>query len=670
MKSVLFFTVGMLLTTYSISQQNSQNPRDYVVNLTTTTTENPPSISFTWEPFTEGNSIYIYRRASDTEPWGRPDTILPKTATDFTDYNVVHSVNYEYQIYKGENMMDKITYVNAGIKLPEVEYRGKIILLVDSSFTNDLYKELLQMESDLIGDGWEVLRKDISRNASVKYVKNIIRDFYYSDTINVNSLFLLGHIPVPYSGNHAFDAHKVEHEGAWPADIYYGDMDEKIWTDKTVNITSAKHQENWNIPGDGKFDVVDLKKEKISLSVGRVDFWNLYAFPSSEAELLRNYLNKDHAFRYKLIDPKMQALVDDQWQMVGGQGLMMREGFAMSGWRNFCSLLDATNVKAGSFFNDTKNDSYIWSYGCGPGTFTSCMGIGNTSDFVNQSPKTVFTEFYGSWFGDWNSEDNFMRAALASDGWILTCCWAGRPHYYFHQMGMGETIGNCVKATQNNMNDYQCHGSTNRCIQVSLLGDPTLRMHIVKPVQLLNSEITKYNSIQLNWSAPEDEIIGYYVYKMDTVTKKYFRINDDSISETFFTDNLPEEGNNYYMVRALQLTKSASGSYYNLSQGVFDTINFNWQQNIQPLTEIKLLDSDSKYEIFVYPNPVHEILTIEVPDIGNHYCRIFSVDGKLEHVESFNELSRQINISKLKSGIYYISIYSDKFVDTKKIIKL
>ncbi|MBK6285664.1 MAG: hypothetical protein IPF54_26055 [Draconibacterium sp.] len=36
---------------------------------------------------------------------------------------------------------------------------GKIILLVDSTLVIDLQNELKRYESDLIGDGWEVLRK-------------------------------------------------------------------------------------------------------------------------------------------------------------------------------------------------------------------------------------------------------------------------------------------------------------------------------------------------------------------------------------------------------------------------------------------------------------------------------------------------------------------------------
>ncbi|MBK6285665.1 MAG: hypothetical protein IPF54_26060 [Draconibacterium sp.] len=93
-----------------------------------------------------------------------------------------------------------------------------------------------------------------------------------------------------------------------------------------------------------------------------------------------------------------------------------------------------------------------------------------------------------------------MRAALASNGWILTSCWAGRPQYTFHQMGMGETIGYCVRATQNNINNsYYFAGLTNRGIHTSLLGDPTLRMHIVRPVNSLKSVIMANKSVLLSW---------------------------------------------------------------------------------------------------------------------------------------------------------------------------
>ena len=207
----------------------------------------------------------------------------------------------------------------------------------------------------------------------------------------------------------------------------------------------------------------------------------------------------------------------------------------MSGWRNFTAFFNFENVKAGNVFPETLNDSYIWTYGCGWGTDTSCLNLGSVTDFVTKAPKTVFTAFYGSWFGDWNTKNNFLRSALASNGWILTSCWSGRPHYVFHQMGMGETIGSCIQRTQNNSNTYY-GGSFKRAINISLMGDPTLRMHVVSPIHSLNSEISENNTINLSWDSPEDEIIGYYVYKQDIVSNKYERMNKEIIDDTYYSD--------------------------------------------------------------------------------------------------------------------------------------
>ena len=54
---------------------------------------------------------------------------------------------------------------------------------------------------------------------------------------DLESVFLLGHVPVPYSGQINPDGHS-NHVGAWAADVYYGELDGN-WTDVTVNNTSA-----------------------------------------------------------------------------------------------------------------------------------------------------------------------------------------------------------------------------------------------------------------------------------------------------------------------------------------------------------------------------------------------------------------------------------------------
>jgi hypothetical protein len=572
-KSLKTFIIICLWLIFTISSLNAQHPKDFVIPLTTSTTENPASISFSWNRISGPDQFMIGRKSKNSPDWGNRYALLPADATGYTDNNVETGVEYEYCISKTKGSNSIITYVNAGIKCKEVEYRGKVILLVDSTVVNDLKNELVRYETDLTGDGWDIIRKDISRSASVKQVKNIIRDYYNSDTSNVKTVILFGHIAVPYSGCDAYDGHP-DHYGAWPADIYYGDMNEKIWTDVSADCTGASRNENHNVPSDGKFDVTSLPSdEKISLSVGRIDFYNLPAFPQTESELLKNYLNKNHNFRHKIIDPKLQSLVSDNF---GGSN---DGAFAISGWRNFTALLNASNVKSGEYLSELKKESYICSYACGPGAYTGCTGVGFTSDFVKQSSRTVFTCLFGSYFGDWDSRDNFMRSALASKGWILTSMWSGFQFYTFHQMGMGETIGSCLRTTQNNINTYD-QNDVERHVNVSMQGDPTLRFHIVGPVSSLKSAITADNSVLLAWKPADDSILGYYVYKLDTLENRYIKITPSPVTDTWFEDESPVTGNNYYMVKSFKLSQVASGSYYNLSQGVFDTINYKQQSPV------------------------------------------------------------------------------------------
>ena len=53
---------------------------------------------------------------------------------------------------------------------------------------------------------------------------------------------------------------------------------------------------------------------------------------------------------------------------------------------------------------------------------------------------------FGSWLGDWDSEDNIMRAVLATPDYGLTCAWSGRPHWFLQHMALGEPIGFSTRA--------------------------------------------------------------------------------------------------------------------------------------------------------------------------------------------------------------------------------
>ena len=145
----------------------------------------------------------------------------------------------------------KYGYIYAGIDLPAIEQRGTILLVSESTIGNSLQNEIDQLKTDCIMDGWKVKELLVSASEPVTSVKNSIRNIW-QNTPDLNALYLLGNVPVPYSGDIFPDTH-TEHRGAWAADAYYGELNGN-WTDNTVNRTTAFFELNHNVPGDGKFD--------------------------------------------------------------------------------------------------------------------------------------------------------------------------------------------------------------------------------------------------------------------------------------------------------------------------------------------------------------------------------------------------------------------------------
>ncbi|MBI3850851.1 MAG: HYR domain-containing protein [Verrucomicrobia bacterium] len=541
---------------------------DYTVQVSAEAQNSPAQIKLSWpqDMYCVPTSYTVYRKAPEATTWNVVIT-LPGTETSFIDTNVTTQTDYEYQVEKIAVGYSGYGCVLAGIEAPLTEFRGKVILIVDNTYAADLANELALLQQDLAGDGWIVLRHDVLRNDSVISVKTLIQADYFVDTNSVKSVFLFGHVPVPYSGNIVPDGHVPDHQGAWPADVFYGDMN-GTWTDSSVSNTFAYNARNWNVPGDGKFDQ-SIVATGVELAVGRVDLSDLPSFPLSEKELLRQYLNKDHNFRHKLITAERRGLIQDSFATSSGSP------FAPSGWRNFAAFFGASNITAiapATWFSTLSTDSYLWAYGCGGGTFTSADGVGCTADYAANNPKAVFNLLFGSYFGDWDSTDNFMRASLATPDYGLTCGWAGRPHWFLHQMGLGETIGFCARLTQNNGNGglYKQVNAGSLQVHVALMGDPTLRLHPVAPPSALAATAST-GQVALAWSPATETILGYFVYRSTNELGPFTRVTDALVSDPAFTDTGLGAGTYTYMVRAIKLESSASGSYYNASQGAFAT---------------------------------------------------------------------------------------------------
>jgi len=451
-------------------------------------------------------------------------------------------------------------FIYAGIEIPEVESRGKILLLVENSLASPLSNEIAQLEKDYIGDGWQVLTEEVAANDTPTNVRLLVQSKYTQHS-DLKAVFLLGHIPIPFSGDIFPDTH-FELRGAYAADVYYGEMN-GTWTDATVNNTTANFDIYHNIPGDGKFDQDAIPTGVVELQVGRVDFFDMPSFASSNQVLIKQYLNKNHSFKTRQINPVRRALIDDNF-------MQSFAAPAASGFRNFAPMFGPDSIFQLDYLSTMENESYLWSYGCGGGSITSSQGIGNTSDFVTSNLQNVFTMLFGSQFGNWAYTDDFLRAPLAS-GQTLTNVWAGSPPWTFHHMAMGHNIGYSTLKTQNGSDELYL-GNGPQLVHVALMGDPSLRMHMVAPSTKITFD-DDGSSIDLTWDEPENEnIIGYHLYRADSLHGKFERLNADVITDTFYTDSNPMAGENWYMVRTLKLENSASGSYYNLSIGRIDSV--------------------------------------------------------------------------------------------------
>jgi len=80
-------------------------------------------------------------------------------------------------------------------------------------------------------------------------------------------------------------------------------------------------------------------------------------------------------------------------------------------------------------------------------------------------------------------------------------------------------------------------------------------------------------SVVLNWAASPDTVLGYHVYRADASVGLFSRLTSSLVSGTTFTDMTASSNIYTYMVRAVKLMTTPSGTYFSASQGVFVSAN-------------------------------------------------------------------------------------------------
>lgn len=553
---------------------------DYSVLTSATVSASPAQITVSWVNDPNALSYVIDRKLPADAGWTNLAT-LSGTTNSYIDNTVTPGTIYEYKLTKTTPLLTGYGYIYTGINIQSPDTRGTMLLAVNNSFAAYLQPEIDQLKNDLVGDGWKVIQNNFSATAKDTTLKNWVQAQYNLPNANVKALLIIGHFAIPYSGNFAPDGH-AERVGAQPADVYYADINGN-WTDNTTTTTTTGAIYTPNIPGDGRWDQSTLPSTA-ELQVGRIDMYNMTGFALSEADLIKQYLNRNHNYRHKIINPVRRGFINTHLdkQLPTTSAVAWRSFSPMLGYSN-TGTINTNGCTAGStcnaFIDSLQANSYLWTYMAGGGSDTSCADpVFTSSQCINRTINTVFLQLYGSYFVEWakggvsTTTNHLLRAPLANNGMPLATCWTGgAPRWYFQHMGLGETIGYSTLQSQNNTSIYDAGNNTlSTSVHMALMGDPSLRLHTVYPItNLIATQVSA--TIQLGWTASADNnIIGYNIYRSDTITGNFIKLNASLVTATSYVDSLPSLlTNNLYMVRAVKAETVPSGSYYNMSEGVF-----------------------------------------------------------------------------------------------------
>jgi hypothetical protein len=137
-------------------------------------------------------------------------------------------------------------------------------------------------------------------------------------------------------------------------------------------------------------------------------------------------------------------------------------------------------------------------------------------------------------------------------------------------LALGGTLGDALLDTVNS-------GPTSHSSRTTyIMGDPTLRTFITPAITNLSASAAG-GSVTLTWNPASDPSAQYLVYRTTNTTfnspTNFTKLTANPIAANNFTDNYTNQNATVYQVRVVNKISTASGSYTNMSTGVFCTVN-------------------------------------------------------------------------------------------------
>jgi hypothetical protein len=165
------------------------------------------------------------------------------------------------------------------------------------------------------------------------------------------------------------------------------------------------------------------------------------------------------------------------------------------------------------------------------------------------------------------------------------------------------------------------------------------------------------------------QITTYYIWRY-TVATGWVKIDSLSSNNFSYTDTNPPSGGPLtvldYQIEAGPISTCTS------TRGAINTSRSNIKSaRYAPPTGLNETLT-FKNNFIVYPNPTNGLLTIEATKFSNKNASIEVVDiiGKIVVSEQLNAntLTKQIDISKLQNGVYFVRLIIDNEQSVRKII--